>query len=358
MLWCVNSLEKVWQAMTLHEIAKEAGVSTTTVHRVLRGKRDVSPKTIELVRSVMKDIGYPRETKEQANGSDSISAHFKTGCVGLLLVEKPVELLKVPLFVKLLTEIEQALAEYHLMVTVMQVSDPEKNYPMLNEERLDGLLAFGEPTSKLLRSKLESMHTVGLLSSEHFEDSKFDWVSSDFKSRGRLAARYLLEQGHHKIAFFNPMPNHMGFEETGYHFRLAANKAGVQLTTLVSDEPYRAIYWTSQNGQANVKKLVDKFIQIPAEDRPTGIHVVNDEICISVYEEMKKRGIKVGKDVEIISCGNHEEFLCRMDPRPATMDLNVGEIARRAVEKLIYRVRTPNALAGITVLVPPRVIPA
>ena len=344
--------------MTLHEIAKEAGVSTTTVHRVLRGKRDVSPKTIELVRSVMKDIGYPKEAKEQANGSDSISAHFKTGCVGLLLVEQPVELLKVPLFVKLLTEIEQALAEYHLLVTVMQIADPEKDYPMLSEERLDGLLTFAEPTSKLLRSKLESMHTVGLLASKHFEDSKFDWVSSDFRSRGRQAARYLLERGHQRIAFLNPMPDHMGFEETGYHFRLAANKAGVQLTMLTSEKQFKASYWTAQIGQANIEELVDEFIQIPAEDRPTGIHVVNDEICISVYEEMKKRGIKVGRDVEIISCDNHEEFLCRMDPRPATMDLNVGEIARRAVEKLIYRVKNPDALAGVTVLVPPRVVPA
>lgn len=344
--------------MTLHEIAKEAGVSTTTVHRVLRGKRDVSPKTIELVRSVMKDIGYPKEAKEQANGSDSISSYFKTGCVGLLLVEKPVELLKVPLFVKLLTEIEQALAEYNLLVTVMQIADPEKDYPMLSEERLDGLLIFGEPHSKLLRKKLESMHAVGLLSSEHFEDSRFDWVSSDFKSRGRLAVRYLLERGHRKIAFLNPMPSHMGFEETGYHFRQGASKAGAQLTMLVSEKPYEGIYWTAQNGQAYIEKLVDKLIQIPAEDRPTGIHVVNDEICVSVYEEMKKRGIKVGKDVEIISCGNHEEFLSRMDPRPTTMDLNVGEIARRAVGKLIYRVKNPDALAGITVLVPPRVITA
>ena len=344
--------------MTLHEIAKEAGVSTTTVHRVLRGKRDVSPKTIELVRSVMKDIGYPKEAKELANGSDSISSYFKTGCVGLLLVEKPVELLKVPLFVKLLTEIEQALADYHLLVTVMQIADPEKDYPMLSEERLDGLLIFGEPQSKLLRSKLESMHAVGLLSSEHYEDSKFDWVSSDFKSRGRLAVRHLIEQGHRRVSFFNPMPNHMGFEETGHHFQLAAKKAGADVTMLVSDKPFEGIYWTAQNGHDLIEELVDKFAKMPSEDRPTGIHVVNDEICVGVYDEMKKRGIKVGRDVEIISCGNHEEFLCRMAPRPATMDLNVGEIARRAVEKLIYRVRTPEALAGITVLVPPRVVRA
>ena len=346
-------MEKVGQTMTLQKIAKEAGVSTTTVHRVLRGKRDVSPKTIELVKSVMKEIGHPKEVKKGAFSSDLMSDHFKTGCIGLLLVEKPLELLKVPLFVKLLAEIEQALAEYHLLATLMQVSDPEKDYPMLSEERLDGLLIFGEPQSKLLRSKFESMHAVGLLASEHFEDSKFDWVSSDFKSRGRLAVRHLLERGHRKIAFLNPMPGHMGFEETGHHFLLAANKAGAQPTMLLSDEPYEEIYWTAQYGQAYIEKLVDRFVDIPAEDRPTGLHIVNDEICVGVYEEMMKRGIKVGRDVEIISCGNHEEFLFKMNPRPATMDLNVGEIARRAVEKLIYRVKTPDALAGVTVLVPP-----
>ena len=343
--------------MTLHEIAKEAGVSTTTVHRVLRGKRDVSPKTVELVKSVMKEIGYP-EDQTQTKDIDSLSSHFKTGCIGLLLVEKPFELLKVPLFVKLLTEIEQALAEYHLLGTVMQVADPEKEYPMLNEERLDGLLIFGEPKSKELRAKFESMHSVGMLASEHFEDSWFDWVSSDFKSRGKLAVKYLIKRGHKRIAFFNPMPNHMGFEETGHHFRMAALKAGAHLSMLVSDTQFEGVYWTDKDGRPFIENLIDNYIQIPVGERPTGIHVVNDEICVSVYEEMKRRGIDVGKDVEMISCGNHEEFLSRMNPRPATMDLNVGEIARRAVEKLIYRIKTPEALSGITVLVPPRVIPA
>ena len=86
--------------------------------------------------------------------------------------------------------------------------------------------------------------------------------------------------------------------------------------------------------------------------------MVNDEICVSVYEEMQRRGIKIGKDVEFMSCGNHEEFLNRMNPRPATMDLNVEEIARRAVEKLIYRIKNPEAVAGVTVQVPPKVIAA
>jgi len=343
--------------MTLLEVAKKAGVSTTTVHRVLRGKRDVSPKTIKLVRGIMKDIGY-EEAERQTNGGDSISAHFKTGCIGLVLVEKPVELLKIPMFVKLLTEIEQALAAYHLLVTVMQISDPEKDYPMLSEERLDGLLILGEPKSKLLRTKLRCMHSVGLLSSEHFDDSSFDWISSDFKSRGRQVVRYLQEQGHRRIAFLNPMPGHMGFEETGYHFQVEANKAGVQATMLVSEKQPEPAYWTDQSGRAKVSQLVEKFIQIPGKDRPTGIHVVNDEIAVSVYREMEQRGIKIGRDVEIISSGNHEEFLSRMNPRPATMDLNIGEISRRAVEKLIYRIKNPDAQAGITVLVPPRVVPA
>ena len=100
------------------------------------------------------------------------------------------------------------------------------------------------------------------------------------------------------------------------------------------------------------------MMQIPQQERPTGLHVVDDEIALSVYHELKKIGVKPGVDIEIISCNNDEEFLSKMDPRPATMDLNVDEIARRAVDKLIYRIKNPDALAGITVLVPPRLVPA
>ncbi len=345
--------------MTLQEIAKEAGVSTTTVHRVLKGKRDVSPNTVKLVNEIMKKVGYPKP----ANGYDSLDGHysgdfFKTKCIGLLLVGLPAELLKVPLFIRLLTEIEKALTDRGFIMSIMHLPNPEKLHPMISTDRLDGTFVFGHVPSKLLQSKLKEIHTVGLLGSEHYVEGWADWITSDFRIRGQMALKYLQERGHKRVAFLNPMRQHLAFREVGFSFYLTAEQEGLQVTLLEAVEAFPSRMWDANKGKSIVEGLVDQLVSIPERQRPTGLHVVNDEICINVYKSLRKRGIEPGKDIEIISCGNDEEFLSQMNPRPATMDLNVGEIARRAIDKLTFRVKNPDALLGVTVSIPPKLIPA
>lgn len=344
--------------MTLQQIANEAGVSTATVYRVVHGGRHVSARTLDRVKRAIKENGYYPSSRKINNGDGNgyVQNHFTKGSVGVVLADKPLEAFKVPFFAKLLVEIEEALSGYQVHSSIILVSDPDRDYPLLNNDRLDGSLLIGEPKAKQVRHKLAEMPVVGLFSSEHHEECSFDWVTPDFKSRGRLAINYLCKRGHRRLAFFNPMPDHMGFEESGIFFRLAANKTGAEVTMLVSEKPYAGTYWTNDVGRDRIIELVERFIKMPVECRPTGIYVVNEEICVNVYEEMQKRGIQIGNDVEFVSCGNDEEFLRKMDPRPATLDLNLPEIARRAVEKLIYRIKNPNAVSGITVSVPPRLV--
>ncbi len=342
--------------MTLQKIAKKAGVSMTTVHRVLKGKGEVSPKTADRILKIIRDSGYSKQPGSQVINNHFHKSFFKTGSIGVLLVHLPVELIKVPLIAKLISEIEKKLASYELMMTVMQISGAREKYPMITSDRLDGLILLGDHTSDFLRDRFQSMHAVGVLGTEHDDLAWADWVSSNYQLRGRLAVKYLQERGHRRVAYFNPMANHLGFVEVGLEFNVCALRAGLEPIVLRSEQIFPGRMWRDIEGQVFVRELIDRFMAIPMEKRPTGLHVANDEIAVSVYRELKKRAIEPGRDVEIIACGNDEEFLVKMEPRPATMDLNVPEIARWAVEKLIYRITNPDALAGITVLVPPRLV--
>jgi len=344
--------------MTLKTIAEQAGVSTTTVHRVLKGKGDVSADTVKLIKNIIKKSGTSKMKDRQAAGNHkSEEKLFKTKCIGLLLVGRPVELLKVPLFARLMTEIENVLTSRGLMMTVMHMPEADKIHPMISGERLDGTFVFGHVPSKLLQSKLRDIHTVGLMGSEHYLEGWADRVTSDFSIRGQMAFKYLQEKGHRRVAFLNPIRQQPAYRQVGFSFCLAAEQEGLQTTMLETEYPHHAGIWKAFEGKPVIEELVDKLLLIPLEQRPTGIHVVNDEICVSVYKSLRKRGIEPGKDIDVISCGNHEEFLSQMDSCPATMDLNVGEIARRAIDKLIFRIKNPESLLGVTVTVPPKLIP-
>lgn len=342
--------------MTLQQIAKKAGVSTTTVHRVLRNKGDVSLATTNRINKIMEQIGYSRKGSQ---GNDDISGIFKTGLVGLLLIGLPSELLKVPLLVKMLTEIEKRLTEFGVAMSVMYVPDSKTPHPMIDSGRLDGAFVLGHVPSKAIQNQLKESHAVGLLGSEYYVEGWADSVISDFRVRGQMAMEYLKDRGHSRLAFFNPMRGHPVFRSVAFSFCLAAEQEeGVHVTMLEAEIAGSSGIWKSNEEEAVIEGLVDQWIRIPASQRPTGIHVVNDEICLAVYKALKKRGVQPGKDIDMIACANDEEYLAQMDPRPATMDLNIPEIVSRGIEKLIFRIKNPDSVLCVTVMVPPKLIPA
>jgi len=86
--------------------------------------------------------------------------------------------------------------------------------------------------------------------------------------------------------------------------------------------------------------------------RPTGIYVVLGEITEVVYEELALRQIKVGRDVEILTTGHEASELSLLEPQPATLDLNIEELASRAIEKVLCRINNPDAPFGTVTWVP------
>ena len=65
------------EQVTLQSVAKKAGVSISTVHRVIKNKHDVSPRTSEVVRKVARQLGYPLgyESQQKASSPKYASLH-------------------------------------------------------------------------------------------------------------------------------------------------------------------------------------------------------------------------------------------------------------------------------------------
>lgn len=86
--------------------------------------------------------------------------------------------------------------------------------------------------------------------------------------------------------------------------------------------------------------------------RPTAVFVPVDRVTVHVHRELERRGIAVGTEVELLSCDNEAELLSLVRPRPVSVDLNREEIARLAVERLLWRMRhgtwSPQVVMSVT----------
>ena len=340
---------------TLQDIAKIAGVSAVTVHRVLTNKGSFSPKTAENIKRIAHELGY--EGKSSKPSPLAGETCFKTRSIGLLLVERPREILNCTINANLLSYIGDNLARYGLLFNIIQTPDSNSLPETFSRDRLDGVILLGTPYSETLYAQIEDMNPVGLLSLAYGEHYSVDWVTSDYQARGRMAIEYFMDRGHTTVAYLNTQKNHQGLNVTGQSFQFEANAKGIRSHLFEGGDVHQRTAGQQQH-QLVMDALVRQMQALPYDQRPTAVFVANDEMAVDLYKSLRDHRIEPMKAMDILSCDNDKTYLSQLSPRPATIDLNLEIIAQTVVERLLFRIRNPRAVKGILTFVPPSIIPA
>jgi DNA-binding LacI/PurR family transcriptional regulator len=160
---------------------------------------------------------------------------------------------------------------------------------------------------------------------------------------GAMAARYLVERGHRRLAFLDPRLRHAAFRAREAAFRYAAEDGSARVLVLRSQiaeararQPLGAI-----EDLAEVGALVDRWQKLKDKERPTAIFVPADNIAALVYRALGERGLRIPRDVSLVSCNREAPLLMGLHPPLSTIDVHAEEIGRRAVDLLIWRFAHP-----------------
>ncbi len=346
--------------VTMKQVASEAGVSDTTVARVLDNHPYVSEDIVQRVNQAIEELGYVPIRKRRHHRK--IDAHreptLKTGLVGFLLVQWAPDYLAQPLMSEIMTATERHLAAANMQMVFTQLPDPYTLPAMVTTDRLDGVLLMGQ-SSPQLRQALKGHNVVLMLGGPRHtgDDYWADGIGSDYPACGDMAARYLIDRGHKHIAYLNPVSNHGGFQEIGWTFQATAQRHAATVEMLTCDfHSLQSGIWDRQKAQEAMVEQLKKIADAPADSRPTGLHIPADDFTVLAYEVLKGLGLKPGVDIEVISRRNQELYLSQMSPRPATIDINTDEMGRRATDKLLSRIANPDAPVGARLLIPPKLV--
>ena len=341
--------------MTLSEVANLAGVSPSTVSRVINRDSRISASTVARVRNVMNEIGYaPKSSNSNSAQQQGLARGIRTGNIALLTSGNYVY------NATTIFQIEQGaasvLAQQGMNLVVARLDGSKMLPPSISKNHLDGLiLATGELTRQM-EAKLSIYPNIWIVSRH---TSRSDYVIGGHDTCGRMAAKYLLDRGHSKLAFLTPWPVSPSQHARGDGFGFAAyqNEAKVEMIVPSPGEPQ--IVTDSDISDINhVEKciglLVDRYLAL--SPRPTGLFVPLDFFTAMVYRQLDKRGIKPGRDLTIISANGELCYLMGLNPRPATIDIGGETIGRRAVEQLLLRIRNPKEARGFRMIVEPVII--
>jgi len=310
-------------SVTLKEIAKAAGVSTTTVSYVLNQKGSISEETRTRVLQTVRRLGYKRHGRTDGN---------------LALVSAQ------PLQGPLIPAIYQAAAEFGFSIHRVQWKDYRLAPPPFGAHmRIAGVILYGGLWHRQFLEELAQRQPVVLLGST-LPTFKTDSVWVDNSGALYVATDALLAKGHRRIGFINGPATSVTSAEKRIGFERAVQQSGLQIEMEIVD----AGYFDQASGRAAAALLLERF------PRVTAVIAGEDGLALGLLEELKERGLSVPGDVSVVSFRD-DPALAVAGGKVAAIPLPEKEIAREAISRLVHRINGSQR-AGQRVLIQPHLI--
>ena len=336
--------------MSLHQIAKLAGVSASTVSRVVNDHPTVAAGTAASVREAMLKLSLTPAPRRRVNGRTNGA---RATAIAFLVFGTADSSKAAPAFERLLHGVSTEANENDVDLMFSFVSD-RAQLPLRSLGReVGGLLLHGERPTAPLQARLSGLPTVWLMANRQ-RPPWGDQVMPDNTVIGEIAAKYLLGRGHRRLAYLGASGGGAwSLALRAFAFAQVARDGGADVSVFAADDVRPA-----DGLHAVGESLVDQLISPAAAPRPTGLFVAEDRLCPAIDRALRARGLRVGAqaDVEIVSCNNERPHLIGLHPRPATIDIRPDAIGRRGVEQLLWRMRNPGVPERVRHLVEPALI--
>jgi LacI family transcriptional regulator len=251
--------------------------------------------------------------------------------------------------------VEHAIHHARKTMVLRHVYSDKNTGDALLFSRADGVLVFGDLSDPHLVRQVEDMPVVQMMHAA-LPGERWDRVTYDNAKIGPLVADYAMAKGHQCCAFAGHICNRaeMAMQQRGLDFRTAMNAKGGKVHLLLRDLLHvtDSIHTVHQTA---LLAMVDELVTLVP--KPTLLFVEADMVAQSIYPVLKSRGLQPGRDIEVVSCNNEAILLAGLAPRPATVDIHATEIGRKAVQRLLWRIRNPHKPVD-TILIAPSLVTA
>jgi LacI family transcriptional regulator len=307
--------------VTIKDIAKELGLSVSTVSRALKDHPDISVETKKAV------VELSQKLKYKPNMMALSLKNSRSNIVGVIIPEL------VHYFFSSVIAGIQEVADKHKMRVIVQQSNESfeqegEALDAFSDGWIDGLIvSISKETSTY--EHFDELQVKGIpivFFDRPIDQDNVDSVVFDDYKGAYDAVEYLLKIGRHNIAHFaGPASTHVGRE------RLRGYRNALQDNSIPYNEDLVIYADSFEKGGAGVEALLAKGIEFDA------IFTCNDFTAIGVLKTLKKEGLRVPDKVAVIGFGD-EDIARMVDPPLTTVRQPGKEMGRVAMQTLIDKI--------------------
>lgn len=309
-------------AITLTDIAREAGVSAAAVSKALSDQSDIAPKTRARIKKIAQQMGY------SVNVAARTLATKRTMTLGVI-----VPFPRNPTVVDRLRGIQASALEAGYLTSMSfhdGVPEDERKQIRLMANRVDGLIITPISQTKDLADVLTMCKVPVVCMSEPLECLETDYVGDDDRLGGRFLGEHLLQTGRSRFAYFGETtltPSDKGLLEG---IREALSGSSQKLAFLREHTTWDN--FTREQTFRNLQGI------LAGETRPDAILSFCDQTSLWIFQELVQRGMRVPEDVAICGYDNNEHLEYISVPLTSVAQPNY-EIGSQAVCLLLDRLR-------------------
>ncbi|WAH39122.1 LacI family DNA-binding transcriptional regulator [Alicyclobacillus dauci] len=319
---------------TIYDIAKQAGVSPTTVSKVLNGYSDVSQKTREKVQKITTELGY----QPSAIARSLVTRQSMT--IGVFFQDHVNSGFRHPFLHDVIASFKDVVGEagYDLLFfsNVLSGTSPMGFEARARHRDVDGLFLLGVPrTDEGLVALSKSMIPVVSVDLDLI-GPRASYLCSDNIGGAHQAVEHFVQCGHRKIAFIGDR-----FGTKPGHDRMLGYQQALQKWSL----PFRSDWviqgdFTEPSGYEAMVKLLS------VTELPTAVFCASDMMAIGAMHALSDRGLQVGEDISVI--GFDDIQLAKyVTPGLTTIRQNTEEMGQCAAKQLLELMMHPDKVPSV-----------
>ncbi|WP_448316074.1 LacI family DNA-binding transcriptional regulator [Streptomyces sp. CO7] len=309
---------------TLEAVARRAGVSRSTVSRVINGQPAVSPDAVRRVREVVRELGYvPNQ-----NARSLVTRRSDT--VAVVITEPQHRLFVDPYFSLQQHGIRRELVErgsYPVLLFIEEPEDYARVEDFLSRGHVDGALLLSLRADDPLPDMTDRLALPAVcvgrrpLTGRAERSDRYLYVNSDNRGGAREAVRHLVGLGRRAVATITG-----AMEQTAAVDRLRGYR-----DVLPDAAPEMVVEgdFTEAGGAAAMRRLLERNPEVDA------VFVASDLMAAGALRVLRERGRRVPEDVAVVGFDDIPAIAEAADPPLTTVNQDAEELGRLMARTLL-----------------------
>ncbi len=315
-------------SVTISDVANEAGVSNSTVSKVLNNWSTISPATVERVNAAIRKLNYTPNAR-----AVSFARQTTQNIVYLTSLEKD-EAYKNPHMFDIMCGVHKQLSAHQYTLTLVDTG--AENFPGENVSQViaqkcaDGMIIHGSAINKEIASLIINEDFPHIIIGHPGFESRLCWVDTNHALAGQFAANHMHECGYTDVAF-------IGGRKTDY-ISFQRQKG---FTSAMLDQgchiPASRIHYTNSTKKESYETTLSLLAKKPL---PQAIICENNLLALGTMNALAELHLKVPQDIAVLTFDAYP-YSSIIDPRPTVVDINVYDMGMQAGTMMIRKLENP-----------------